>query len=375
MGRASRGSSHETRYDPRMPRGHVTALFLFDVADAIDLDAVRRQVATATAPLSTKPPAPAYLQYAKPPIVIDGGTIGSADAHGFRVRFKTFDYGVISVALSRPLPAEWTELLEAGIGWHDSAVLLADAEALCRQLIDRVGAAVRRPRQAFLSEDYLVFTVHPDTECPDSDSVLSHHGPLIAQLLRGERNRLSDQERENVIGHRISYYTTDVVIPTWSSALVYDTEEGAHGALEILEFANSQLLEFRYYDQLLDAELARIYAGLQKGGLMRTLLARRYIRAARQVHAFFIDVNELTDKTENALKIAGDVYAARLFGLAAARLGLDRWKGNVNEKLKTLDDIYRFAVEHTGMARGEFLELTVVVLILLEIVLLAIGVG
>jgi hypothetical protein len=61
----------------------------------------------------------------------------------------------------------------------------------------------------------------------------------------------------------------------------------------------------------------------------------------------------------------GDVYAARLFGLAAARLGLSEWKGNVQEKLKTLDDIYRFAVEQTAMARGEFLEITVVVLIVL----------
>ena len=93
------------------------------------------------------------------------------------------------------------------------------------------------------------------------------------------------------------------------------------------------------------------------------------------MHALFIDVTELTDRTGNALKVAGDVYAARLFGLAAARLGLDRWKANVNDKLKTLDDIHRFAVEHTGMARGEFLELTVVLLILLEIVLLAAGVG
>ena len=88
------------------------------------------------------------------------------------------------------------------------------------------------------------------------------------------------------------------------------------------------------------------------------------------MHALFIDVNELTDKTENALKIAGDVYAARLFALAAARLGLDQWKANVREKLKTLDDIYRFAVEHTSMARGEFLEAIVVILILLELVLL-----
>lgn len=52
-------------------------------------------------------------------------------------------------------------------------------------------------------------------------------------------------------------------------------------------------------------------------------------------NALFIEVNELTDKTENPWKIAGDVYAARLFTLVAARLELDQWKGNVRDKLKT----------------------------------------
>lgn len=67
----------------------------------------------------------------------------------------------------------------------------------------------------------------------------------IARLLRGQREALSVQERDEVLRHRISYYPTDAVIPTWSSALVYDTESGAPGVLEILEFVNSQLLEFR----------------------------------------------------------------------------------------------------------------------------------
>lgn len=84
-------------------------------------------------------------------------------------------------------------------------------------------------------------------------------------------------------------------------------------------------------------------------------------------------MNELTDKTENALKIAGDVYAARLFALSAARLGLDHWKASVKEKLQTVDDIYHFAVEQTAMARGEVLEITIVLLIVLEIVMALIG--
>ena len=90
------------------------------------------------------------------------------------------------------------------------------------------------------------------------------------------------------------------------------------------------------------------------------------------MHSLFIDVNELTDRAENALKIAGDVYVARLFAMTAARLGLEQWRGNVREKLKTLDDIYRFAVEHAAMTRGELLELIVVILILLELILLVV---
>src|SRR5919106_1069547 len=151
-------------------------------------------------------------------------------------------------------------------------------------------------------------------------------------------------------------------------------EANARDILEILEFANSQLLQFRYYDRRLDEELERIYARLQKPSWPQTWFGRRHARAARQVHALFIDVNELTDKTENAWKIAGDVYAARLFALVAARLGLEHWKGNVREKLKTLDDIYRFAVEQTGMPRGQLLELAIVAILVFELILFFLGV-
>ena len=41
-------------------------------------------------------------------------------------------------------------------------------------------------------------------------------------------------------------------------------------------------------------------------------LARGYVAATSHLHSLFIDVNELTDRTENALKIVGDIYSARL---------------------------------------------------------------
>ena len=177
-----------------------------------------------------------------------------------------------------------------------------------------------------------------------------------------------------MLRHRISYLANDLLVPTWNAAFIYDTEAGAQGTLELLEYANSQLLQFRYYHQLLDSELGNIYAQLQARGWGRPWMGRRYQRAAHHVHSLFIDVNELTDKAENALKFAGDVYFARVFALTAARLGLDEWKQNVREKLQTLDDIYRFAAEQTSMARGEILEFTIAAILVLELILFFTGI-
>jgi len=355
--------------------GSATAFYLYDVGEGIDLSGVRALVdATVRAPLTPKVTTPPYIQYQQPPVTIEGRALGIADVDGFRVRFKVFDYGVISVALTRDLPGTWDALLQQGLQLHDNSGLSAAAERLCRVLIDRLMPAIARPRQELLSEDYLVFSVLPVAGAQAAETLLAARGTDIAQLLRGEREALSAQERDEVLRHRISYFTSDLVVPTWNAAFICDSEAGVQGALELLEFANSQLLEFRYYDRLLDAELARIYAQLHGGGWGRTWFARRYARAARNVHALFIDVNELTDKTENALKIVGDVYAARVFALAAARLGLDQWKENVHEKLQTLDDIYRFAVEQTGMVRGQVLELTIVLILLFELALFFMGI-
>jgi hypothetical protein len=355
--------------------GWVIGFFLYDVAEAINLQIVGRLIGPTTeARMASKPPAPAYVQYTHPPIAIDGAAVGMADLGAWQVRFKVFDYGVVSIALTQPIPSTWKGLLTEGLHWQDDPELSAGAERLCRALVDRLGQALAKPRTELLAEDYLVFVATRLDGAATADALLAARGGDIAQLLRGESEPLSMQERDDVLRHRISYLATDLVVPTWSAAFVWDTEAGARGVLEILEFANSQLLEFRYYDGLLDEEMTRIYGDLEHPGWAQSWLGRRFTRAARQVHSLFIDVNELTDKTENALKVAGDVYAARLFTLVATRLGLEQWKANVREKLKTLDDIYRFAVEQTAMARGEILELAIVLILILELVLFFAGI-
>jgi hypothetical protein len=85
-------------------------------------------------------------------------------------------------------------------------------------------------------------------------------------------------------------------------------------------------------------------------------------------------VNELTDRMENAVKFVGDMYAARLLGLVGDRLGLAHWKRSLEDKLRTLDDIRTFAVEQTGLAQANVLELAILLILLLELGLFFAGI-
>jgi hypothetical protein len=360
---------------PAILASQVTAFFLYDAAEVIDLSHVATLVGgTARVRLTPKTTTPSYVQYQQPPLTLEGAAIGVPETLGFTVRFKLFDYGVISVALSRPLPGRWTELVECGRGMQDDPRLASTCESLCRDLIARLRPALTSPRDDLVTEDYIVYSISELEGRPTAQALIEQHGDDLVRLLRGEREALSRQEREEVLRHRISYFEHDLLVPTWNAAFVYDNDSGIQAASEIFEFANSQLLEFRYYDELLGRELARIYADLQTPAWFRGWGGRRYTRAAQQVHALFIDVNELTDRAENALKVAGDIYTARVLTLTGARLGLDQWKASVQDKLKTLDDIYRFAVEQTGMARGEALELMIVLILVFELVLFFMGI-
>jgi hypothetical protein len=362
---------------PPIAAATVTAFYLFDIADQIDLRALRTSIGSgaADARLVPRSAAPSHLQYSTPPVVVDCEVLGIAAVEDFRVRAKFFDYGVLSLALTRPFSGEWAELIAAGQTYIDNDALEQRAAGICRDLVARFASTMSGSRRDLLTEDYLVVSVTSLDAALTADDLLMQHGEAIARMLRGERQPLSHQERDDVLRHRLSYFEDDLVVATWNAAFVYDTPAGAQAALEILELANSQLLEFRYYDDRLDAELGRIYSQLQRPPhWWDGLVGRGYIRAANHLQSLFIEVNEITDRTENALKIVGDIYAARLFQLTAARLALEPWKANVEEKLTTLNDIYRFAVEQVAIARGHFLELTIVLILIFELVLFFMGI-
>ena len=355
--------------------GQIVLFYLFDVANTIDLQVISRLIGGATAAkLLPKQATPPYIQYDKPPLSFDGEVVGLHEVDGFKARIRLYDYGVVSIALTRPFSGSWGDLVGLGQTLIESDELEQRAEAMCQTIVERTRAALIGLRATYVEEDYLVYVVneldahrHRRTTArrarrPDRGDAARRTAEIersgedddspSPDLIPGRRSRHPDVERRVRLRHAA----------------------GAQAALEIVEFANSQLLEYRYYDQRLDDELASIYARLQQPGWFDQWRGSRYTRAARQVHSLFIEVNEVTDRTENALKFIGDIYAARLFWLVAERLGLSTWKADIETKLKTLDDIYRFAVEQGAMSRGQFLELTIVLILVLELVLFFMGI-
>jgi hypothetical protein len=104
--------------------GTLTALYLFDVSESIDLVKLRDLLgAGSAARLASKTPTPAYVQYQVPPLVIDGETIGVSAIEGFSARFKFFDYGVVSLALSKPFVGEWPDVVRLGQEYIENPTL------------------------------------------------------------------------------------------------------------------------------------------------------------------------------------------------------------------------------------------------------------
>jgi hypothetical protein len=61
------------------------------------------------------------------------------------------------------------------------------------------------------------------------------------------------------------------------------------------------------------------------------------------------------------------MFAARLYRLAAAKVGVPDYKDLVARKLKTAEDLYDYMVEQFNQSRAFLLEATVVMILLIEL--------
>jgi hypothetical protein len=349
---------------------------LYDIGYEIDLDRASAlfapDAATRERPARNEAQA---LQIVNPPLFVSLGneslTIGGG-GHRVAVSARLFDFGTCSLQLRVEAAAalSWEDFTAFGNAVDTSPELAALFTRHVEALRARVAPAVERPNLASVIEDYVVFRLTRLTDGSGkrmgTDVLTDEH---VVPLLLRERRSLSADARRELLPHRFSYYADDLTILTWDNALVVEPRGDDRDVEYILEFANAQLLELRYYDAVLDAELPAMYDRIAATrGRVSPLPTWRYRPLLARLQTRVADVTETVERVENALKVTDDVYLARIYAAALELFRGNAWRRGIERKLSIVRETYSMLNAEAQAAREELLEIAIIALIVIEIV-------
>jgi len=362
---------------PYIKTARFHAYFIYDVADTIDLARLQSiggdDFQKAQLDLRTVS-APSYIQFSVPPLMVSSPhTV--VDGHQAVVRLKFYDYGTVAIRLSFDYSGSWNEFADFTHKLRLSDNLTRSAETLLASTLKQANGALNKAHSPLL-EDYFILEIESFEPAITSSELLNDHRNALASLMLSETRQLSALEQEEAFRFHFSYFETDLAVIQWDSAFVFDTREAAEAMENILEFANTQLVELRSYDARLDSELDEIYKWNLGRKQPHWLWGRRAVaRRTDRLRGLLVDIQELTDRSSNAVKIIGDAFYARLYRGAAQRFCLSDWQNQIEGKLTSVGDVYRLATDEAQHVRSEFLELIIIALIVIEILLVIWGVG
>ncbi|MBZ0173030.1 MAG: hypothetical protein K8E66_11655, partial [Phycisphaerales bacterium] len=188
-----------------------------------------------------------------------------------------------------------------------------------------------------------------------------------ANIIEAEGTALSDEQARRSTDGVMSYSTTDLAVVDWNAAVLFDADPD--DVISVLQHANIELLELRVLDQELDSMLD--HADETLGVLTRSRLWPTFASSAmlRRSASAQTDAAVMFEGVNNAIKLLGNQYLARLYRLAALRLDLPSWQASVQRKLGAADSLYEKMSDSTSTKRLEVLEWVIIALIAVSIVL------
>jgi hypothetical protein len=347
----------------RIRAERILALRLYDIAYGIDLPRAESLWAAATGSAGQRrglssTPAKA-VSFGVPPLALPLGAV-TFDLEGKRVvaeaTARVFDFGAVALALAMPVEnLPWVEFA-ARVDAVDRALGSEAVGAPWPRLLETmrcaIGRALDRPTDTPVEEDYLIAQVTAFDAPLTADDLLGRVD--LAPLLAGAQPRpFSEGARAELLRQRFSWHADDLVVLGWDRAFVLE-RRGDTDVIDVLEVANAQLLEMRFYDELLDAELPRLYdlvAAARRGA--RLIASRRYARLARQLNTLVAEATKQTERVDNALHVTEDACLARVYAAAMALFRVAAVSAALDRKLAVIRDTYRALHEDASGARAK----------------------
>jgi hypothetical protein len=343
--------------------------FAFDIGYEIDLQGARGLLPGESGPLTRRKRTPESIRYRPAPLrlgldasglALPGGVATSAPP---RADLSLFDFGAVSLWLQFPVRLSPDALLQLAGELADTTGLTAAARLVLTPWLERIRPVVPGFGVHEMSEEYILFQVRDLRS-----DWLPDQADWIAGLVRLEAEPLSPAEVREATRLALSYAPNDLIVLDWAAGFVADQD--CADILQVVEFANVQLLEFRQIDDQLDDRLEAAYRQIRPE---RRPAWRPFWRmeneALRNVRELEIEATSLFERADNALKLIGDQYLSRVYGMASSRFHLDGWEQSIRRKLKTVGDVYDLLVQQASGRRMEVLELIIILLIAFEIVM------
>jgi hypothetical protein len=361
-------------------RGEVVYIYAFDVAYEMVRQPVRELLGQPVAQfvVDASKRSPRHLFFYRPQMVRLPPLERIGPGGPLRVErvVKLLPVGAISITMRVPFEVERIEDL---VGYHD----LQFSNGSLHDEVRRLAEEVRRELSPFYirpvpqlaeEEAYTVFCIESPLISEDGSALNAEHWwranrrPLASLLTQEpDIDHLSKQEADESTGRYLSYYEHDLVVVDWDAALIIDEKQNFDETLYVMELANLQLAELEAYDRILDDSLERSYRDLN------TRRLRGRVNMLRELRELRIDLARFSDELSNITKFFGDWHLARIYENISARFHLADWHKTLDGKLKTLDDLYQLLNHERTNRWMLILEVTIVLLFVIDVILLILG--
>lgn len=298
-----------------------------------------------------------------PPLVL---TLGQAqvDNASCNVLIKIWSYGAVSFCLSFECDQinDKEELIRWIKSWSDNKAIESFCNAKISELSRLLGSTLKNPITWNQEEDYSIFIANHLFQKKD----YWEKDNFVYQLLTMENEvALSEEMIAPIKKSSLSYGPNDLVVIDWDNAFVLSSED-AEDICDVIELANVQLLELRFFDDLLDKKLSGLYRQVVER--RPTVFNSTISLLARDASQLYLETSEVVERIENSLKIVGDIYFARIYRLSLSRLQVPQWQGTVDQKLKNLLDVSQMYMGELHAKRSHFMEVVIIILIAIEVI-------
>jgi hypothetical protein len=375
--RADRLRSPRTGFElPAIERASLHLLQLYDLCDAIDLERARgilQSSGTRMRPVASRG---ASIVMPQLPLIasLPECRIDLLErAYTGRITARLYDLGIIALMITVSFPT--------GLTWDLAADLVNAVQNRAQgisSVFEQALATFRETLQPAFQrsyvearlEDYTVLTLEQLGSGRPASQLAGE--PAVLRVALGERRPLS--HAAGALATSLSYYEDDLILLTWTAALVVEPETSARDdALFLLEFANVQLLAFRSYDAQVERDLAQIAPRIERLRRPRWWMLGSTTRFLHEIHSLITDTTELSARVENALKVTEDVYWNRVFAAALHTLRVNIWRAGLAESLDALRQTAALLNDEAESVQGTLLELLILMLIAVELVVAVVG--